>query len=364
LWPVEMIAVVMSVANRRKVLINSLTPICLIAWFGLASALAPEARAAETVILGLPSTASDVFFFLAKDKGYFEAEGIDVQFTHFPSAAQMIAPLGTGDLNVAAGTVSAGLYNAVERGIKMRIVADKGSVGPGFEWSTLLVRKDLVESGHYKTLADLKGMTVATAAKGAGSESSLNEALKKGGLKFTDVNVVYMGFPAMHAALANKGIDACVSAEPTQTQMLRAGLVVRATPDVVYPGQQAAVVLYSESFAQKKTALARKFMLAYLRATRFYNDALADGSLASPKASEIVSLLIKYTDIKDRTIYETMTPFAVDSDGKINLATLRNDLAFYKSRQLVGPNIAAEAVVDMSFAEDAAKELGPHKRTR
>jgi NitT/TauT family transport system substrate-binding protein len=364
LWPVEVTAVVMSVANRRKVLINLLTPICLMAWFGLASTLALEARAAETVTLGLPSTASDVFFFLAKDKGYFETEGIDVQFIHFPSAAQMIAPLGTGELEVAAGTVAAGLYNAVERGIRMRIVADKGSVGPGFEWSTLLVRKDLLESGRYKTLADLKGMTVATAAKGAGSESSLNEALKKGGLKFTDVNVVYMGFSAMYAALANKGIDACVSAEPTQTQMLRAGLVERGTPDVVYPGQQAAVVLYAESFAQKKMALARKFMLAYLRATRFYNDALADGSLASPKASEIVSLLIKYTDLKDRAIYERMTPFAVDPDGKINLATLRNDLEFYKTRQLVGPNMSVESVVDMSFAEEAAKELGPYQRAR
>ena len=353
----------MPVPKPRKVLISSLS-IWLLASFGFAVAPAPQAKAAETVTLGLPSTASDVFFFLAKSKGYFETEGIDVQFIHFPSAAQMIAPLGTGELDVAAGTVAAGLYNAVERGIRMRIVADKGSVGPGFEWSTLLVRKDLVESGRYRRLTDLKGMTVATAAKGAGSESSLNEALKKGGLKFTDVNVVYMGFSAMYAALANKGIDACVSAEPVQTQMLRAGLVERGTPDVVYPGQQAAVVLYSEAFAPKKMALARKFMRSYLRATRFYNDALADGSLASPKASEIVSLLIKYTDLKDRAIYERMTPFAVDPDGKINLATLRNDLEFYKTRQLVGPNMSVEAVVDMSFVEEAAKELGPYKRAR
>ena len=362
--PLQVIVVNLSVTNRREVLVNSLRSICLLAWFGVAAALTPEVRATETVTLGLPSTASDVFFFLAKDKGYFQSEGIDVQFKHFPSAAQMIAPLGTGELDVAAGTVAAGLYNAVERGIKMRIVADKGSVAPGFEWSTLLVRKELVQSGRYKSLADLKGMTVATASKGAGSESSLNEALKKSSLKFTDVNVVYLGFSAMYAALANKGIDACVSAEPTQTQLLRAGLVERGAPDIVYPGQQAAVVLYSESFAQKKPPLAKKFMLAYLRATRFYNDSLADGSMAGPKASEIVSLLTKYTDIKDPTIYETMTPFAVDPDGKINLVTLRNDLQFYQGRQLVGHNITVEAVVDMSFAEEAAKELGPYKRGR
>ena len=59
-----------------------------------------------------------------------------------------------------------------------------------------------------------------------------------------------------------------------------------------------------------------------------------------------------------------MTPFAVDPDGKINLVTLRNDLQFYQGRQLVGHNITVEAVVDMSFAEEAAKELGPYKRGR
>ena len=74
------------------------------------------------------------------------------------------------------------------------------------------MRKDLADSGRYKSLADLKGMTIATASQGAGSESSLNEALKKGGLKFTDVNVVYMGFPEMLAAFRTR---ASTPASPT-----------------------------------------------------------------------------------------------------------------------------------------------------
>jgi NitT/TauT family transport system substrate-binding protein len=72
--------------------------------------------------------------------------------------------------------------------------------------------------------------------------------------------------------------------------------------------------------------------------------------------------MTKYTDIKYRAIYETTTPFAADPDGNINLPTQRNDLEFYQNRQLVGPNITVEAVVDMSFAEQAVKELGPYKR--
>src|SRR5262249_10955477 len=154
----------------------------------------------------------------------------------------------TGELDVGGGTVAAGLYNAVERGINIRIVADKASVAEGYEYSTLLVRKDLADSGRYKSLADLKGMTVASGAQGSGSESALNEALKKGGLEFSNVNVVYMGFPEMLAAFKNKGIDAGITNEPTVTRAIEQGFAVRASKTAIYPGQQTAVVLFADEF--------------------------------------------------------------------------------------------------------------------
>ena len=273
----------------------------------------------------------------------------------------MIAPLGAGELDVGAGTVSAGLYNAVERGIHLRVVADKGSVTDKLEYSTLLVRKDLVDSGRYKSLADLKGMTIAAAAKGTGNEASLNEALKKGGLKFDDVNVVYMGFPEMLVALRNKGIDAATTNEPTITRAAKEGLAVRASKDVIYPGQQTAVVLYSEQFAQQRRPVAQKFMNAYIRALRDYNDALHDGKLAGPNADDIISILTEYTNIKERNTYAEMTPFAVNPNGHVNAASLANDLVFFKERGLVSGKVSVDDVIDSSFADEAVKTLGAYK---
>jgi len=107
----------------------------------------------------------------------------------------MIAPLGTGELDVGAARCRQAFYNAVGRGIGMKIVADQASIKPGYGYSSLMVRKDHVVSGRYKTFADLKGMKVAIGAPGTGTASALNEALKKGGLKYGDVDVVYLGFP-------------------------------------------------------------------------------------------------------------------------------------------------------------------------
>src|SRR4029079_14983494 len=104
------------------------------------------AKAADQVKIGISRTLSDAGYCVADAKGFFRDEGMDVSITGFNSAAKMIAPLDTGELDVGGGTVSAGFYNAVGRGILMKIVADQASIQPGYGYSSLMVRKDVGES--------------------------------------------------------------------------------------------------------------------------------------------------------------------------------------------------------------------------
>jgi NitT/TauT family transport system substrate-binding protein len=317
---------------------------------------------AEPLNVGTENTATDVGFYLGVARGYFREVGIEPQLIPFNSAAQMISPLGTGQLDIGGGTVAAGLYNGAARGINLRIVADKGSITKDYEYSTLVIRKDLVIDGKYKSLADLKGLKLAAAALGAGSESALNEALKKGGLRFGEINVVHMGFPEMLEALSNKAIDGGVTNEPTLSLVLQKGIAVRASQDVIYPGQQTAAVLYSEQFMRNKRSLAERFMVAYLRAVRDYNSALKDGKLQGPGAEEIIKVLVEFTPVKDPKVYREMNAFAVDPDGRLNMAALDNDLAFFSERGLIAdPKISTKSVVDLSFIEAAVAKLGPYK---
>src|SRR5215468_10193678 len=83
---------------------------------------------AETVTVGATSSTSDAPIYIADKKGYFQAEGLQVKVINFRSAADMVAPLGAGEIAAGAGSASAGLYNAVARGIRIKIVADKASL--------------------------------------------------------------------------------------------------------------------------------------------------------------------------------------------------------------------------------------------
>ena len=328
------------------------------------SATSLLAQAADPVALrvGVTSASSDVAFFIADKKGYFKDENLSVTFTAFDSAAKMVAPLGAGHLDIGGGSPSAGLYNAVERGIDIKIVADKGSTPPGYGFQPLLVRKDLVDSGRYKTLKDLKGMKIAGSAPGSASTSTLNEALKSVGLKTSDVERVFMAFPQHVLALQNKAVDAAMTTEPSATKAVQSGAAVRIMgDDVMYPNHQLAVVLYSGNFIKANPDAAKRFMRAYLRAARDYNDGLKDGKIAGPNANEVVAILTEYTNIKDAAVYRSITPQGTNPDGKVHEPSLKNDLQFFKDEGQVTGKVTLEQVLDTSFVEAALKELGPYK---
>jgi NitT/TauT family transport system substrate-binding protein len=321
------------------------------------------ARAAEPALrVGVTGASSDVVFYIADKKGYFKEEGLAVVFTPFDSAAKMVAPLGAGQLDIGGGSPSAGLYNAVARGIDIKIVADKGSTPPGYGFQPLLVRKDLVESGRYKSLKDLKGMKIAGSAPGSASTSTLNEALRSVGLKPSDVERVFMGFPQHVVALQNKAVDAALTTEPSATRAVQSGAAVRVMgDDAIYPNHQLAVVLYSGRFIKDNPDAARRFMRAYIKAARFYNDALHDGRLAGPASDEVISILGQYTNSKDTSLYRAITAQGANPDGRLNVASLKTDLAFFKEEGQVKGAVTVEQAVDTRFADAALKELGPYQ---
>lgn len=320
------------------------------------------AQTAVKVSVGTTNSNSDAPFFIAEAKGYFRDQGLDVELIAFDSAAKMVAPLGIGQLDVAAGAPSAGLYNAVQRNIDLRLVADKGSDPKGYGYLPLLVRKSLVDSGKVKTVRDLRGMKIAEVAQATASFCTMNEALKKGGLTFRDVEEIYLGFPDHLTAFAGGAIDASITAEPIVTRCIESGVAVKFMPnDEFYPNQQIACVLYGGPFIKSKGDAAQRFMIAYIKAARDYNDALKGGKMAGPAATDIIGILTKYTAIKDPAVYRAITPNGNDPNGRLNVESLRKDLATLKEAGFVKGDITVERVVDDSFAIAAVKTLGPYR---
>src|SRR5215468_2560163 len=72
----------------------------------LAANFTIAAQAADKVAVGTGGSASDAPFYIAHDKGFFKDEGLDVDLIVLDSGAKVIAPLGTGELDVGVFAMS------------------------------------------------------------------------------------------------------------------------------------------------------------------------------------------------------------------------------------------------------------------
>jgi NitT/TauT family transport system substrate-binding protein len=330
----------------------------------LAAAFAVPANSQnlDIVSVGAVSAASDAAFMIADRKGFFRDEGINVKFITFNSANDMIAPLGTGQLDAGGGGVSAGLYNAFGRGVQIKIVADRSTDTPGYGYNVFVVRKDLVTSGRYKTIADLRGLKFAEPSKGNPSLPLIERILAKGGLKYDDVDHVYLSYPDQLIALQNGGIDATCLLEPWATQAVKLGVATRiAGDDAFYPNQQIAVLLYGDSFIQKRPDVAKRFMVAYLRAVRYYAGALKDGHISGRNSAEVIGFLSDTLKVKDASIFRDMTASGINPTGRVNLKSLENDYGIFKQHGLLTSDVSVAKAVDTTFIDYANSVLGPYK---
>src|SRR5580693_3587842 len=233
---------------------------------GAMLAMSAAARSADSVTVGTGGSASDAPFYIAQDRGYFKDENLDVKLLVLDSGAKVIAPLGTGELDVGSGALSVGFWNALARGVKFRVVADRGHTEKGYYYQSVFMRKELVDSGAMKSLKDLAGKRMGFAAQGVTSLSLLNEAAKSAGFKFEDVIPVYLSFPQQIAALQNKALDGTLLIEPQATIAVNAGYGVRfMDTNEFYPYQQISVIFFSDRFATERKEVAEKFMRAWLR---------------------------------------------------------------------------------------------------
>ena len=333
------------------------------------SAAAPAQTAAtvapagprQKVRYGTLNIFGDAGIFIGIEEGYFAQQGIEVELTSFDSAANMVAPLATNQLDAGGGAPSAGLYNALRSGVNVRIVADKGHsdpTPPGFPVSIYLVRKELVDSGRVRSVADLKGLRFAQPARGISPELDLVMLLREGGLTPSDLDTTIMGFPDQVSAMANGSLDFVFSVEPFATIMLNQGTVSLLKYDYeVNPYHQVAVLLYSPEFSRSE--LGTKFMVAYLRGVRLYNDGFLKRDPAAREKA--IDALIRHTPVKDRALYDQMTLSALHPDGQMNLESFEAQQEWFLRTGTQQGRVDLSQFIDLQHIEAAVARLGPYR---
>jgi NitT/TauT family transport system substrate-binding protein len=315
------------------------------------------ASADDTVKVGVFQSISDAGIYVAVEKGYFAEQGLKVDVRNIDSSSTVTTALVSGDIDVSGGSPAASIYNAVRQGLPIQIVADKGSTLPGRGYFAFMVRKALAD--QIKTPADLRGHTLAATGyfAGASNEVTIHHLLAPAGVGENEVNIVAMSFPDIVAGLGTGAIDVAALIEPLVTVAVDRGIaVVWKRADEIYPSQQYAALIYGPGITERPD-VATRFMVAYLKGVRFYNDALN----GKASRSELIGILTKDTSVKDAALYDKMALPGLNPNGTLNIDGMREDMNWFLAEGRMKELVDIKKVVDTRYIEAAVSRLGEYK---
>lgn len=310
----------------------------------------------KIIKVGMKQVTSDAGILIGMAKGYYKDMGIIIEPTQFNTGQEMINQLAAGQLDVGATVTSAGLFNAMSRDIPVKIVADKGINVPGQGYYRLVIRKDLANTIiDYK---DLRGKKIGIVATASLDEIALARVLEKADLTTKDVDVqIIRAFPDLLAALGNKSIDAAMVIEPFITLGMSKELIDPWKDPFAYdPEAQTALLVFGTSMT-KNPETANRFMTAYIQSLRDYNDAF----FKNKNKAEIITILCKYSVIKEAALYEKMYPTGLNPDGYIRSKGIAMDLSWYKKNNLLKSDVTLTDAVDNQYVDFAIKTLGTYQ---
>jgi len=297
---------------------------------------------------------SSVGTYLALERGYFAEQGINVEFLPFTTGGEQIPPLASEQLDVGVGAVAAALFNAVARGVPIKLVADQGRNLPNRSAAALALRKDLWDSGTVREIGQLRGRTIGITSTASSVEIQLDKGLARAGLGLADVNLTVMSFPDMTTAFANRAIDAGMYQEPLTTLGVESGDIVRwLRADELYPNQQNGVLMFSPTLAAQ-TDTARRYITAYLRGVRDYLAAFDRGE----GREDVIRVLIAHTTVKDRDLYDKIILSGVGANGYLNVDSLRDDQQWFFDHGYLPQMVDLNTLVDHQFVDYALSVLG------
>src|SRR5262245_10674263 len=89
------------------------------------------------------NTLGDAGIYIALERGYFEAEGLQVEPVPFRSGQEQIPAVATNQIQFASGSLDVSILNAVARDVNIRIVQDKGRNSDTYSGAGIVVRSTL-----------------------------------------------------------------------------------------------------------------------------------------------------------------------------------------------------------------------------
>jgi len=209
----------------------------------------------------------------AQGLGYFDEENLDVSLSVIQSSQDANVLLAQGEFDVITGSMSAGFFNSIDRGLAVKAVGTPSTIGAVSGADTpapsgVFVRKELADSGEITDYADMAGRRVASVG-GVGASASYLVGLyaEAGGLTLKDVELVNLGIADSLTGLQQGSVDLAFLTSPFSQQALDSGAAVElGSARDIYGDETQSAFIMGPNLLEDNRQAAVAFMRALLRA--------------------------------------------------------------------------------------------------
>jgi NitT/TauT family transport system substrate-binding protein len=314
------------------------------ALFGFASA--------EPIKIGLLRVSASAPLYVAIDRGYFAAEGLEPQLVNFESGPPIPAGLVAGDLDFGTSALTGGFYNLAGRGV-LTIIGGLAREMPGFQNQGYLVNKRLYDGG-FQTLKQFAGHSVAVTAAGGPAHYAVGLLADKDGFDLGSVRIVVtQSLSNAVAAVETAQVDTTViSMTPALPPILAKGDVkLLGWVGDETPWQFGAIVTSKRN--ADRPDLIRHFLNAYRRGAKEYHDAFAGpdgGRRDGADAPAVLAIVAKYTGLSEAGAKLGVT--YADAEGRLDIKDVRHQIEWYRAHGFIKGEVNAEAIIDTRYVKD------------
>ncbi len=237
----------------------------------------------EPIIIGYTSVKDCVALFTAKEQGYFQQHGLNVELRPVQNSATEATAIVANALTLGCNTPPV-LLQAMSKGIGLIAIAGGSVSTPTDKNAALLARPD---AGIVKP-EDLAGKKVGVSGIGSTNYVILNAWLMSNHVDFKRVSYFEVPFSTMYDVLKRGTVDAVASVAPILTRSLddKSGVPVVYLLSTMPTETPLVIYISSTEWANKNPAAVNAFRGAIAQGASF---ALAHSDLADQYVSKYLN---------------------------------------------------------------------------
>ena len=278
-------------------------------------------------------------FYVAADKGYFQEEGIAIEFD-YRIETDGVALVGAGELPFA---MVSGEQVPLARAQGLPVVYAMAW------WNGYPVAVAALEESGIRTVEDLKGKKVGIPILAGASYVGFRALLNTAGVEEEEVTLEVIGYNQVEALVGGQVDAAVVYANNEPVQLAARGYKVNVIRVVDFIDLASNGLLTNEETIAGQPDLVRGMIRAILRGV---DDAVADPEEAYRICRKYIEGLAEDDPIQRQVLVETLAFWKSDKPGWSDLAAWQNMEAALRSMGLLN----AELDITRAFTNDFLPE--------